>query len=106
MKKKEKLIEEKEKLIEEQKKGAALNTSLEIATSAKQEAAKNVLKLAEVQKKEKDDLNLKHDLELELVHLRGKLNVMWYMVGDQDGEAKKLRTIIMKKELEKAREKA
>ncbi|KAL5703521.1 hypothetical protein ACHQM5_022058 [Ranunculus cassubicifolius] len=102
-----KLIEEKKKLIEEQKKGEALNTSLEMATLAQQGAAEAVLELVEVQKKEKDDLNIKHDLELEIVHLRGKLNVMGYMVGDKDGEVEKLRTMIKEKEgeLEKASEK-
>ncbi|KAL5703598.1 hypothetical protein ACHQM5_022127 [Ranunculus cassubicifolius] len=52
-------------------------------------------------------LNMKHELELEIVHLRGKLNVIGYMVVDKDEEVKKIETMIKEKEgeLEKVRKK-
>ncbi|KAL5703522.1 hypothetical protein ACHQM5_022059 [Ranunculus cassubicifolius] len=50
-------------------------------------------------------LDMKHELELEIVHLRGKLNVIGYMVVDKDEEVKKIETMIKEKEgeLEKVR---
>ncbi|XP_021749571.1 protein INVOLVED IN DE NOVO 2-like [Chenopodium quinoa] len=84
---------ERKKLQEEIEKNAVKNDSLQHASIVQQKADENVLKLAEEQKKQKEDLHkrilqlqnqleAKQALELEIEQLRGKLNVMKH-VGDE-----------------------
>lgn len=84
---------ERKKLSEEIEKNAMRNSSLQHAAIVQQKADENVLKLAEEQKKEKEDLHkrilqlqnqleAKQALELEIEQLKGKLNVMKH-VGDE-----------------------
>lgn len=84
---------ERRKLQEEIEKNAVKNNSLQHAAIVQQKADESVLKLAEEQKKQKEDLHkrilqlqnqleAKQQLELEIEQLRGKLNVMKH-VGDE-----------------------
>lgn len=101
---------ERRKLIEEKKKNEVKNSSLEMATIEQQKADTNVLRLAEDQKREKENLHTrilqlekqldaKQALELEIERLKGNLNVMRYMGGDEDVEVKE-RVEAMVKNLE------
>ncbi|KAK9154305.1 hypothetical protein Sjap_001785 [Stephania japonica] len=94
---------QKRKLEEEKEQNAIRNNSLQMATLEQEKSDQNVLKLAEGQKKEKEDLHhrilqlekqldAKQALELEIEGLRGSLNVMKHMGGDSgegDSEVKK-----------------
>ncbi|KAF8396789.1 hypothetical protein HHK36_018422 [Tetracentron sinense] len=91
---------ERKKLIDEKKENAMKNSSLEMATLEQNRADENVLRLAEDQKKQKEDLHkriiqlekqldAKQALELEIERLKGTLNVMKHMGGDEDLEVKK-----------------
>ncbi|KAK9159846.1 hypothetical protein Syun_006187 [Stephania yunnanensis] len=94
---------QKRKLEEEREKNAARNKLLHMATLEQEKADKNVLKLAEDQKREKKELHkrilqlekqldAKQALELEIEGLRGSLNVMKHMGADsteEDSEVKK-----------------
>ncbi|KAF8404308.1 hypothetical protein HHK36_009191 [Tetracentron sinense] len=91
---------ERKKLIDEKKENAMKNNSLELATLEQNRADENVLRLAEDQKKEIEDLHkriiqlekqldAKQALELEIERLKGTLNIMKHMGGDEDLEVKK-----------------
>ncbi|XP_020274806.1 factor of DNA methylation 5-like [Asparagus officinalis] len=91
---------EKSKLAVEKQKNAMRNSSLAMASLEQQKADENVLKLVEEQKKEKEaalnkilhlekQLDAKQKLELEIQQLKGKLNVMKYMGGEDDTGVKK-----------------
>ncbi|KAF9617211.1 hypothetical protein IFM89_035093 [Coptis chinensis] len=109
---------ERRKLIEEKKKSiyqpasehnakmilgnwnnAMRNSSLQMASMEQKKADEKVLKLAEDQKREKEDLHkrilklekqldAKQALELEIQRLKGNLKVMEHMGGDEDVEVK------------------
>ncbi|KAK9138488.1 hypothetical protein Sjap_009082 [Stephania japonica] len=90
---------QKRKLEEEREKNAVRNNSLHMAALEQEKADKNVVKLAEDQKREKEELHkrilqlekqldAKQALELEIEGLRGSLNVMKHMSED-DSEVKK-----------------
>ncbi|KAF5207931.1 factor of DNA methylation 1-like [Thalictrum thalictroides] len=90
---------ERKKLIEEKKKNAMKNSSLEMAALEQKRADENVLRVAEDQKRAKEDLHkrilhlekqldAKQALELEIERLKGNLNVMKHMGGDEDSEVK------------------
>ncbi|ONK67749.1 uncharacterized protein A4U43_C05F3380 [Asparagus officinalis] len=90
---------EKCKLAVEKQKNALRNSSLEMASLEQKKADENVLKLFEVQKREKEaalnkilylekQLDAKQKLELEIQQLRGKLNVMKHMGGENDSSEK------------------
>lgn len=91
---------EKSKLDVEKQKNALRNSSLHMASLEQKKADENVLKLVEEQKKEKEvalnkilnlekQLDAKQKLELEIQQLKGKLNVMKYMGGEDDTGVKK-----------------
>ncbi|KAJ8760358.1 hypothetical protein K2173_012608 [Erythroxylum novogranatense] len=82
-------------LSEEIEKNAIENNSLQMASLEQQKADEDVLKLAEDQQRQKEELHnkiiqlenqldAKQALELEIEQLRGKLNVMKHMGGDGD----------------------
>ncbi|GAB2299828.1 hypothetical protein Dimus_033880 [Dionaea muscipula] len=84
---------ERRMLMDDIEKNALKNSSLQHAAIVQQQADENVLKLAEEQKKQKEDLHkrimqlqnqleAKQALELEIEQLRGALNVMKH-VGDE-----------------------
>lgn len=90
---------ERKKLIDEKRRNAMRNSSLEMATLEQKKADENVLKLAEDQKRQKEELHArilqlerqldaKQALELEIQRLKGNLNVMKHMGGDEDIEVK------------------
>ncbi|XXG66280.1 hypothetical protein AAC387_Pa05g3794 [Persea americana] len=100
---------DKRKLKDEKEKNALKNSSLQLATLEQQKADKNVLRLIEEQKREKEDalkkilhlekqLDAKQALELEIEQLKGKLQVLKHMEGDDDTVQK--RVLEMIKELE------
>lgn len=91
---------DKGKLAVEKQKNAMRNSSLEMASLEQKKADQNVLKLVEEQKREKEaalnkilylekQLDAKQKLELEIQQLKGKLNVMKYMGGEDDSGVKK-----------------
>lgn len=91
---------EKSKLAVEKQKNAMRNSSLEMASLEQKKADENVLKLVEEQKREKEtalnkilylekQLDAKQKLELEIQQLKGKMNVMKYMGGEDDSGVKK-----------------
>ncbi|KAA8534199.1 hypothetical protein F0562_031607 [Nyssa sinensis] len=97
---------ERKKLSEEIEKISLLsqtavkNSSLELATIEQKKADESAFKLAEDQKREKEDLHkriiqlekqldAKQALELEIERLRGTLNVMKHMEDDDDLEVLK-----------------
>ncbi|XP_052204646.1 protein INVOLVED IN DE NOVO 2-like isoform X2 [Diospyros lotus] len=88
---------ERKKLSEELEKNAIKNSSLQMAAMEQMIADANVLKLAEDQKRQKEELHkkiielekkldAKQALELEIEQLRGKLNVIKHMGDDGDLE--------------------
>lgn len=96
---------ESRKLADEIEKNAVRNSSLEMAAMEQLKADENVLKLAEDQKRQKEDLHkriiqlekqldAKQAIELEIEQLRGSLNVMKHIGDDGDMEVlKKVDTI-------------
>ncbi|KAI0519151.1 hypothetical protein KFK09_006592 [Dendrobium nobile] len=87
---------DKRKLEDEKKKHALKNSSLELASMEQKRADEDVLKLVEDQKNEKEDamrrilrlekqLDAKQKLELEIQQLKGNLQVMKHM-GGEDGK--------------------
>lgn len=88
---------ERKKLAEELEKNAIKNSSLQLAALEQQKADENVLKLAEDQKRQKEQLHAKiirlenqldkkQKLELEIEQLKGSLSVMEHMKDDGDAE--------------------
>lgn len=84
---------ERKRLAEEIEKNAVKNSSLQMAAMEQLRADENVLKLAEDQKRQKEELHkkiiqlekkldAKQALELEIEQLRGNLNVMKH-IGDE-----------------------
>ncbi|KAF0918400.1 hypothetical protein E2562_023555 [Oryza meyeriana var. granulata] len=87
-------------LEQEKEKNDIKTKHLKMATLEQQKADENVLKLVEEHKREKQaaldkilkleqQLNAKQKLELEIQQLRGKLEVMKHMPGEEDSEAKR-----------------
>ncbi|XP_071734516.1 protein INVOLVED IN DE NOVO 2-like [Rutidosis leptorrhynchoides] len=90
---------QRKKLSEELEENAVKNSLLEMASDEQRKADQSVMKLAEDQKKEKEDLHKKIILlekqldakqaaELEIERLKGQLNVMKH-IGDDDKEVLK-----------------
>uniref|UniRef100_A0A7N0V370 Uncharacterized protein n=1 Tax=Kalanchoe fedtschenkoi TaxID=63787 RepID=A0A7N0V370_KALFE len=88
---------ETRKLKEETEMNKTKNNSLELASLEHKKADASVSKLAEDQKRQKEDLhkriiqlerqiNAKHDLEIEIARLKGKLNVDRELATDGDIE--------------------
>ncbi|GAB2288730.1 hypothetical protein Dimus_023047 [Dionaea muscipula] len=88
---------ERKTLMEDIEKNALKNSSLHHAAIVQQQADENVLKLAEEQKKQKEDLHkrimqlqneleAKQALELEIEQLRGAVNVMKHVADEGDME--------------------
>ncbi|KAE9594387.1 hypothetical protein Lal_00001398 [Lupinus albus] len=86
---------ERKKLAEEMEENAVKNSSLQMASMEQQKADENILKLAEDQKRQKEDLHakilrlekdldMKQKLELEIEQLQGKLNVLKHMKDDDE----------------------
>ncbi|XP_061363726.1 protein INVOLVED IN DE NOVO 2-like [Gastrolobium bilobum] len=86
---------ERKKLEEEMKKSTMKNSSLEMAVLERQKADENVLNVAAVQKRQKEQLHaqiillekqleVKQKLELEIQQLKGKLNVMKHLEDDSE----------------------
>uniref|UniRef100_A0A6N2M1N6 XS domain-containing protein n=1 Tax=Salix viminalis TaxID=40686 RepID=A0A6N2M1N6_SALVM len=99
-------------LSEEIGKNAIRNSSLELAALEQQKADADVLKLAEDQKRQKEELHnriiklekqldTKQALELEIERLRGALNVMKHMEDDGDVEVLRKMDARIKKLIEK-----
>ncbi|GFS37040.1 XH/XS domain-containing protein [Actinidia rufa] len=104
---------ESKKLSEEIEKNAIKNSSLQMAAMEQMRADENVLKLAEDQKRQKEELHkriiqlekqldAKQALALEIEQLRGTLNVMKHMGDDGDLEVLKkvegIHTMLREKE--------
>ncbi|KAJ4749354.1 XH/XS domain-containing protein [Rhynchospora pubera] len=94
---------DKRKLEEEKQRNAVKNSSLALAEKEQKKADENVLKLVEEHKREKEDalkkilqlekqLDAKQKLELEIQQLKGQLQVMKHMGGEEDS------TVIQKME--------
>ncbi|KAJ4756886.1 XH/XS domain-containing protein [Rhynchospora pubera] len=90
---------DKRKLEEEKKRNATKNSSLELAEKEQRKADENVLRLVEEHKREKEDalkkilqlekqLDAKQKLELEIQQLKGQLQVMQHMGGEEDSTVK------------------
>ncbi|CAK9133594.1 unnamed protein product [Ilex paraguariensis] len=88
---------ERKKLFEEIEKNTMENSSLQTAAEEQKKTDENVMKLADIQKKQKEDLHkkiiqleeqldAKQAVELEIERLRGTLNVMKHMGDDGDLE--------------------
>ncbi|CAJ1941947.1 unnamed protein product [Sphenostylis stenocarpa] len=88
---------ERKKLAEEIKENAMKNSSLHMATLEHKKADENVMKLAEDQKRQKEQLHAKifhlqkqldrkQELELEIQRLKGSLNVLKHMKEDDDAD--------------------
>ncbi|XP_060172756.1 factor of DNA methylation 1-like [Lycium barbarum] len=86
---------EKLKLDEEKKKNDERNSALQMASEEQRKADENVLRLVEEHKREKEaalrtilELERKNDarqkLEMEIAELKGKLEVMEHLRGDDD----------------------
>ncbi|KAJ6432642.1 hypothetical protein OIU84_019810 [Salix udensis] len=99
-------------LSEEIEKNAVRNSSLDLAALEQQKADEDVLKLAEDQKRQKEELHkriirlekqldAKQALELEIERLRGALNVMKHMEDDGDVEVLRKMDVIIKSLREK-----
>ncbi|VFQ74500.1 unnamed protein product [Cuscuta campestris] len=87
----------RKKLAEDLKQNAVKYGSHQAAAEIKRKADEKLMKLAEVQKKQKEELHrrisqlekklhAKQALELEIEQLRGQLNVMKYMEDEGDSE--------------------
>ncbi|XP_050385118.1 protein INVOLVED IN DE NOVO 2 [Argentina anserina] len=97
---------ESRKLAEEIEKNSVKNCSLQLAAAEQVKANDNLLKLAEDQKREKEelhkkiiklekDLDTKQALELQIEQLRGNVNVVRSMGDDGDAEVlKKVDTML------------
>ncbi|KAJ3694895.1 hypothetical protein LUZ60_000272 [Juncus effusus] len=90
---------DKRKLEEERQRNALKNDSLDMAEKEQKKADENVLRLVEEHKREKEyalskilqlekQLDAKQKLELEIQQLRGQLEVMKHMGGEDDSEVK------------------
>ncbi|XP_040867886.1 kinesin-like protein KIF20B [Glycine max] len=88
---------ERKKLAEEIEENASKNTSLQMAALEQMKADENVMKLAEDQKRQKEQLHakiiqlqkqldMKQELELEIQQLKGSLSVLKHMEDDEDAE--------------------
>ncbi|KAL2333251.1 hypothetical protein Fmac_014464 [Flemingia macrophylla] len=88
---------ERKKLAEEIEENATKNSSLEMASLEQRKAGENVMKLAEDQKRQKEQLHakiiqlqkqldMKQELELEIQQLKGRLSVLKHMEDDEDVE--------------------
>ncbi|KAL5698885.1 hypothetical protein ACHQM5_029864 [Ranunculus cassubicifolius] len=86
---------QRKQLEEEKNKSMMKNDSLEKASMEQKKADENVLRLVEDQKREKEaalnkilqlqkELNVKQKLELEIAELKGSLQVMKHMGGEDD----------------------
>ncbi|OIV98274.1 hypothetical protein TanjilG_09908 [Lupinus angustifolius] len=86
---------ERKMLSDEIEENAVKNSSLQMASMEQQKADENILKLAEDQKRQKEelhakilrlenDLDMKQKLELEIEQLQGKLNVLKHMKDDDE----------------------
>ncbi|CAN8278322.1 unnamed protein product [Cochlearia groenlandica] len=96
---------ERKKLAEELEQNASKNSSLELASMEQQKADEEVKKLAEDQRRQKEELHekiirlerqrdQKQAIELEIEQLKGNLNVMKHMGSDGDAViVKKVETI-------------
>ncbi|XP_029129696.1 protein INVOLVED IN DE NOVO 2 isoform X2 [Cajanus cajan] len=91
---------ERKKLAEEIKENATKNSSVQMASLEQMKAGENVMKLAEDQKRQKEQLHAKiimlkkqldakQELELEIQQLKGSLNVFKHMKDDEDAEVLK-----------------
>ncbi|CAL9134857.1 unnamed protein product [Musa textilis] len=91
---------DKRKLDDERQKNAMKNSSLQLATMEQKKADENVLRLLEYHKREKEtalkkilqlekQLDQKQKLELEIQQLKGQLQIMKHMEGDEDATVKK-----------------
>ncbi|XP_058787482.1 protein INVOLVED IN DE NOVO 2-like [Vicia villosa] len=91
---------ERKKLAEEIEENTTKNSSLQMASIEQLKADQNVLKLAEDQKKQKEELHakiiqlekqldMKQKLELEIQQLRGSLSVLKHIEDDDDEEVLK-----------------
>ncbi|KAF3444197.1 hypothetical protein FNV43_RR13887 [Rhamnella rubrinervis] len=105
---------QRRRLAEEIEKDAIRNSSLRLAALEQQKANQNVMKLAEDQKRQKEELHDriiqlekqlddKQALELEIEQLRGTLNVREHM-GDGDDEVALKKTEAILKELREKEE--
>ncbi|ESW35402.1 hypothetical protein PHAVU_001G232400 [Phaseolus vulgaris] len=88
---------ERKKLAEEIEENATKNSSLQMATLEQKKSDENVMKLAEDQKRQKEQLHakiiqlqkqldMKQELELEIQQLKGSLSVLKHMEDDEDVE--------------------
>ncbi|KAK4777109.1 hypothetical protein SAY86_005797 [Trapa natans] len=88
---------ERKKLLEDISKNAENYKALQLATQEQNRAAENVLKLAQDQKRQKEDLHKKiiqlekeldekQALELEIEQLKGSLKVLEHMDGEDEKE--------------------
>ncbi|KAH6831500.1 XH/XS domain-containing protein [Perilla frutescens var. hirtella] len=86
---------ERQKLEEEKNKNDMRNSALQLASEEQRKADENVLRLVEEQKREKEEalkkvlelernLDEKQKLEMEIEELKGKLEVMKHLGGDDD----------------------
>ncbi|KAJ1396787.1 Zinc finger-XS domain [Sesbania bispinosa] len=86
---------ERKKLAEEIEENAMKNSSLQMATLEQQKADENVVKLAEDQKRQKEQLHakiiqlekqldMKQKLELEIQQLKGSISVFKHIEDDED----------------------
>ncbi|KAK7386547.1 hypothetical protein VNO78_26863 [Psophocarpus tetragonolobus] len=91
---------ERKKLAEEIEENATKNSSLQMAAMEQKKSDENVMKLAEDQKRQKEQLHakiiqlqkqldMKQELELEIQQLKGSLNVLKHMEDDEDAEVLK-----------------
>ncbi|XP_078174214.1 factor of DNA methylation 1-like [Carex rostrata] len=90
---------DKRMLEDEKNKNAMKNSSLDMAVKEQKKSDENVLRLVEEHKREKEDalkkilqlekqLDAKQKLELEIQQLKGQLQVMKHMGGDEDSTVK------------------
>ncbi|KAH6787150.1 XH/XS domain-containing protein [Perilla frutescens var. hirtella] len=106
---------ERKKLIEDLEQNAVKSCSLQAASEEQRKADKKVMKLAEEQKKQKEDLrkriillekqlDTKQALQLEIEQLRGNLNVMRHIRYEGDVEVLNQVELLLKALREKERE--